>query len=420
MDMDVNYQKIIKKQKIKLFKSGHYFEYFKSLLLSLSLPNNTSSKKEKVYNLVKSKHSIQVKQTKKYWSLIYFSLQKPSNIFSNEMSILEEQYLQFFCKIINKNLYSLSVIHSAPINVLKQEYLNLCIKFINNTRSRRMRTLRMLSRKDNLLQLSESKNIDNENNDHNNNDKSSEDDDNEENNYKKYLKNKKPKTLLEKEIFRLKVKSSNQVVDEFIGDIKYERLEKDKKEIYFLNFIKNRKNKIFRHFLSNQTKKNFLEIIESDMKEDLKFKNLFDNREAIFPLEMKIKNDDYCKNKKKREREKYFSTINSKNTETNTNNNTINTDNFCYSPKTRPRSSKNKGLIKNKNLNNSNTIKKRRILNSAKVRNHDKSVQNSTLLSSKMKNNVSFPLLTKKNKLKKKSFFTINKNYFINKHDLFY
>jgi hypothetical protein len=269
------------------------------------------------------------------------------------------------------------------------------------------------------MQLSaDSKNIDNEKNDNNNDDKSSEDDDNEENNYKKYLKNKKPKTLLEKEIFRLKVKSSNQVVDEFIGDIKNERLEKDKKEIYFLNFIKNKKNKIFRHFLSNQTKKNFLEIIESDMKEDLKFKNLFDNREAIFPLEMKIKNDDYCKSKKKREREKYFSTMNSKINDTN--NNTINTDNFCYSTKTRPRSSKNKGLIKNKYLNNSNNTKKRRILNSAKVRNHDKSAQNSTFISSKMKNNVSFPLLTKKNKLKKKSFCTINKNYFINKHDLFY
>jgi hypothetical protein len=334
------------------------------------------------------------------------------------MNILEEQYLLYFCKIINKHLYSLSIIHSVQINVLKQEYLNLCIKLINNTRNRRMRTLRMLSKK-NVMQLSsDAKNINNENNDNNNNDKSSEDDDNEENNYKKYFKNKKPKTLLEKEIFRLKVKSSNQVVDEFIGDIKNERLEKDKKEINFLNFIKNRKNKIFRHFLSNQTKKNFLEIIESDMKEDLKFKNLFDNREEIFPLEMKIKNDDYCKSKKKREREKYFSTINSKVTETN--NNTINTDNYCFSPKTRPRSSKNKGLIKNKFLNNSNNTKKRRILNSAKVRNHDKSVQNSTLLSSKLKNNVSFPLLTRKNKLKKKSFCTINKNYFINKHDLFY
>jgi hypothetical protein len=418
MDMDVNYQKIIKKQKIKLFKSGHYFEYFKSLLLSFSLPNNTSSKKEKVYNLIKSKHSLQVNPTKKYWSLINISLQKPSVNFSDEMSILEEQYLLYFCKIINKHLYSLSIIHSVQINVLKQEYLNLCIKLINNTRNRRMRTLRMLSKK-NVMQLSsDAKNINNENNDNNNNDKSSEDDDNEENNYKKYFKNKKPKTLLEKEIFRLKVKSSNQVVDEFIGDIKNERLEKDKKEINFLNFIKNRKNKIFRHFLSNQTKKNFLEIIESDMKEDLKFKNLFDNREAIFPLEMKIKNDDYCKSKKKREREKYFSTINSKVTETN--NNTINTDNYCFSPKTRPRSSKNKGLIKNKFLNNSNNTKKRRILNSAKVRNHDKSVQNSTLLSSKLKNNVSFPLLTRKNKLKKKSFCTINKNYFINKHDLFY
>ena len=420
MDMDVNYQKIIKKQKIKLFKSGKYFEYFKSLLLSLSLQNNTSTKKEKVYNLIKSKHSIQVKQTNKFWSFIYFSLHKPSNTFSDEMSILEEQYLQYFCKIINKHLCSLSIMHSAPIKVLKQEYLNLCIKLINNTRNKRLRSLRISSRKDILVQLSaDSKNNDKENNDNNNNDKSSEDDDNEENNYKKYFKNKKPKTLLEKEIFRLKVKSSNQVVDEFIGDIKNERLEQDKKEIYFLNFIKNKKNKIFRNFLSNQTKKNFLEIIESDMRQDLKFKNLFDNREAIFPLEMKIKNDDYCKSKKKREREKYFSTINSKVNETN--NKTINTDNFCCSPKTRPRSCKNNnGLIKNKFFNNSNNTKKRRILNSAKVRNHDKSAQDSTFLSPKMKNNESFPLLTRKNKLKKKSFCLINKNYFINKHDLFY
>ena len=219
MDMDVNYQKIIKKQKIKLFKSGHYFEHFKSLLLSLSSPNNTSTKKEKVYNLIKTKHSIQAKQTKKYWSLIYFSLQRPSNNFSGEMSILEEKYLQYFCKIINKHLYSLSVIYSAPINVLKQEYLNLCIKLINNSRNRRMRTLRILSRKDNLIQsLTESKKIDSDNNDNNNNDKS--------NKYKKYLKNKKPKKLLEKEIFRLKIKSSNQVIDEFIGEF-----------IYFIQFL---------------------------------------------------------------------------------------------------------------------------------------------------------------------------------------
>ena len=41
--------------------------------------------------------------------------------------------------------------------------------------------------------------------------------------------------MLEKEIFRLKVKSSNQVVEEFIGNINNERLEKNKKEILYPN-----------------------------------------------------------------------------------------------------------------------------------------------------------------------------------------
>ena len=108
--------------------------------------------------------------------------------------------------------------------------------------------------------------------------------------------------MIEKEIFRLKVKSSNEVVDEFIGNINKEKLEQNKKEISFLYFIKNKKNKVFKGFLSKQNKKNYAEIIEKDIEQDFKYKNVLDNCESIFPLKMKIKNANYCRSKKKKEK----------------------------------------------------------------------------------------------------------------------
>jgi hypothetical protein len=284
-----------------------------------------------------------------------------------------------------------------------------------------MRTLRLVTKRDNRkTPRKESKKIDKEI-DGNNNEKSSEDDDNEENNFKKYWKNKKPKTLIEKEIFRLKVKSSNQVVDEFIGNINKEKLEKNKKEISFLYYIKHKKNKVFKGFLSKQNKKNYAEIIEKDIEQDFKYKNVLDNCDSIFPLKMKIKNTTYCKNRKKKERRKYTSTLNSRQNETYTNINsnyyTTNNEKFYYSSIKRYNSPKKGKLIKN----NSN---RRRILNSAKVRNCYISPENSkyTSLNSKSKINASLPLLSKKNYTKKENKFctTINKKFFINGSDLFY
>ena len=423
MDMDINYQKVMKKLKIKLFKSERYFDYFKSLLLLLTTPSNSTEKKEKVYNLINSKHSIKMKPTQEFWVSIYLSLHQPSTMFSDsdDINILEEKYIQYFAKIINKQLCSLSIIYSAPLNTLKKEYLNLCIKFMNNTRNKRMKTIRILTKKENRkTSRIESKKIDKDI-DGNDNEKSSEDDDNEENNFKKYWKNKKPKTLLEKEIFRLKVKSSNQVVEEFIGNINNEKLEKNKKEISFLYFIKNKKNKVFRRFLSRQNKKNFDEIIEKDIEQDFKYKNVLDNCENIFPLKMKIKNTNYCKNKKKRERGKYNSTLNSRQNETytitNSNFNTTNNEKFYYYSIKRYKSPKKGKLIKN----NSN---RRRILNSAKVRNCYISPESSKYVSlnSRSKVNASLPLLSKKNFVKKEIKFctNINKKFFINGSDLFY
>jgi len=426
MEMDINYQKVMKKLKIKLFKSERYFEYFKSLLLLLALPSNRTEKKEKVYNLINTKHSIKMKTTEKFWVSIYFALHQPSTMFSDsdDINILEEKYIHYFAKMINKQLCSLSIIYSAPLNVLKQEYLNLCIKSINNTRNKRLKTLRILTKKENRkTSRMESKKIDKDI-DGNNNEKSSEDDDNEENNFKKYWKNKKPKTLLEKEIFRLKVKSSNQVVEEFIGNINNEKLEKNKKEISFLYFIKNKKNKVFKRFLSKQNQKNFVEIAEKDIEQDFKYKNVLDNCESIFPLKMKIKNTHYCKNKKKKDRRKYASTINSRQNETNINNtnsnfNTTNNEKFCYSSVRRYNSPKKGKLIKN-NYNNN----RRRILSSAKVRNCYISPESSKYVSlnSRSKINLSLPLLSKKNNAKKEiKFYTnINKKFFINGSDLFY
>ena len=418
MDMDINYQKIMKKLKIKLFKSEHYFDYFKSLLLLLSTPSNSTQKKEKVYNLITSKHSIKMKPNQKFWVSIYFSLHQPSTIFSDsdDINILEEKYIQYFAKIINKQLCSLSIIYSASLNILKQEYLNLCIKSMNNTRNKRMKSLRLIPKKDHKkASRMESQKIEKDI-DGNNNEKSSEDDDNEENNFKKYWKNKKPKTLIEKEIFRLKVKSSNEVVDEFIGNINKEKLEQNKKEISFLYFIKNKKNKVFKGFLSKQNKKNYAEIIEKDIEQDFKYKNVLDNCESIFPLKMKIKNANYCRSKKKKEKRKHTSTFNSRQNETYTNNNsnynTTNNEKFHYSSIKRYNSLKKGKLIKN------NTNRKR-ILNSAKVRNCYISPEN---LNSKSKNNVSLPLLSKKNVAKRETKFctNINKKFFINGSDLFY
>ena len=132
-----------------------------------------------------------------------------SNEFPNNISMLEEKYLQYYSLYIYKYLCSISEIYSADINLLKQEYLNLCIKFINHTKNKRLKTLRIASN---------SSGSNNKNNDNISKEKSSEDDEDNEKNIKKYG-DKKPKTLIEKELFRLKIKSSNEIVDEFIGDI---------------------------------------------------------------------------------------------------------------------------------------------------------------------------------------------------------
>ena len=296
MDIDINYQKIIKKLKIRLFKCERYFEYFKTLLLSINLNPEESNKKTKVYTLIKSKHSIQKKQTTEFWNLLFISLQKPSINFPNEISILEEKYIQFYSEYIYKFLCSISILYSAEMNVLKQEYLNLCIKFINHTKNKRLKTLRFLTK--NSLKQSLSRNLDNKRGFaiSSNNEKSSEDeDDNEKNRLKKFGEGKHPKTILEKEIFRLKLKSSNEVVDEFIGDINNDLLLNKKKEICFLHFIKTKKNKIFRRFLSNQTKK----VLKDMNDNDLLYKNEKDKYENIFSLEMKIKNQNYRNSKKK-------------------------------------------------------------------------------------------------------------------------
>ena len=257
MDIDINYQKIIKKLKIKLFKSERYFEYFKSFLISLIIPPEDSIKKIKVYNLINSKHSIQKKPPKKFWYCIYIKMVNSSNEFPNNISMLEEKYLQYYSLYIYKYLCSISEIYSADINLLKQEYLNLCIKFINHTKNKRLKTLRIASN---------SSDSNNKNNNNISKEKSSEDDEDNEKNIKKYG-DKKPKTLIEKELFRLKIKSSNEIVDEFIGDINNDLLIKKKKEIFFLHYIKYKKNY---NILMNKN--------ENNKKEKEKILNSFKDR----------------------------------------------------------------------------------------------------------------------------------------------
>jgi len=432
MDIDINYQKIIKKLKIRLFKCERYFEYFKILLLSLNLSKEDSIKKTKVYNLIQSKHSIQKEQTTQFWHILYISLQKPSIKFPDEISILEEKYLQFYSKNIYKYLCSISILYSAEMNVLKQEYLNLCIKFIN-TKNKRLKTLKILT-KNNLRQsLYESrnktnkkdikdikdKNNNNNNENNDNNEKSfDDDDDDEKNRLKKFGEGKHPKTLLEKEIFRLKMKSSNEVVDEFIGDINNDLLINKKKEICFLHFIKTKKNKIFRRYLSNQTKK----VLKDMNDNDLLYKNEKDKYESIFTLEMKIKNQNYRNSKKKKD--KYQIKLKK-------NNNTINEE--------------NKGILlldnknnKSNNNNNSNNnkikINKKLLMNLSNNTNFSPKININNLkklpkcFSFKLKkdNPLFLPFLRNKDNKNNKVLNTeqfgnaINKKYFINGNDLFY
>ena len=407
MDIDINYQKIIKKLKIRLFKCERYFEYFKTFLLSMNLTTEESNKKTKVYNLIQSKHSIQKKQTIEFWNLLFISLQKPSINFPNEISILEEKYIQFYTEYIYKYLCSISILYSAEMNVLKQEYLNLCIKFINHTKNKRLKTLRFLTK--NNLRQSLSRNLDNKRGIPNSN-SSEDDDDNEKNRFKKFGEGKHPKTLLEKEIFRLKLKSSNEVVDEFIGDINNDLLINKKKEICFLHFIKTKKNKIFRRFLSSQTKKDLKDMHEND----LIYKNEKDKYESIFSLEMKIKNQYYRNCRKNKE--KYQIQLKK-------NNNTINGNNKGFFL------SENKN---NKPIKNNFKIKKHLIMNLSK--NNNLSTKNITInnlqklpkcFSFKLTkgNSLYLPLLKRKdNKVLNTEQFgnAINKKYFINGNDLFY
>ena len=406
MDIEINYQKIIKKLKIRLFKCERYFEYFKSFLLSLNFPDENSTKKSKVYTLIQSKHSLQKKPKLIFWSSIYLMFQKPSFEYPNELNILEEKYLHYYSQYIFKFLCSLSDIYSAEINILKQEYLNLCIKFINQIKNKRIKTLRI---RNNSLKhfLYESRNKDkfkNENNNENkDNEKSSEDDDddNVKNNKYKYGDNKRPKTLIEKELFKLKLKSSNEVVDEFIGDINNDLLINKKKEICFLHFIKTRKNKIFRRYLSNQTRKNLDEM----NKNDLLYTKTKDKFDSIFTLEMKIKNQNYRNSKKKKE------IINLK-----FNNKTTNNDD-------------NKNLFKDKNKNYSRFALKKNIMmnisdkNKFIYKNNQNNLPKCFSFKLKTKNKLLLPLLPKEENpvLKTEKYNNIiNQKYYINGSDLFY
>ena len=408
MDMDENYQKIMKKLKIKLFKSERYFEYFKELLLSLTLPPSIPDKKIKIYNLIQSKHSIVKKQTKEFWGSLYISIQKPSTIFTDNISLFEEKYLQYFSRQIYKHLFSMASIYSAPINLLKQEYLNLCIKYINNTKNKRTKTLRILPKKSINQYSVESKNA---YNDDENNEKSSEDDDNEENNYKKYWRNKKPKNLIEKELIKLKIKSSNEIIEQFLGCVNNnDSLAKNRKEICFLYYIMNKKSKIFKNHLSKLTKKNFNENNDNEF-----IYNAIDNYDTIFPLEMKIKNQNYRNNKKKRE--KYFSTLTSKQNENNIYNN------------------KKYYSIKKENISKVSklTINRSRVMHSAKNKRSfvmspqsstSKNISNVNKINKLYKeNSLNLPSLSKKeiNKSNTSKFSSnINKKFFINGNDLFY
>lgn len=418
MDIDINYQKIIKKLKIRLFKTELYFEYFKTLLLSLTLPENISTEKTKVYNLIKSKYSIQKKKTKEYWYLIFTSLQKPSIIFSENISLLEEKYLQYYSQYIFKYLNSISIIYSAPINVLKQEYLNLCIKFINHSKNKRYKTLRILPKNALKQTLYESK-YNNEKNNNDSNEKSSEeedDDDSKKNKMKKYIVYNRPKTLIEKELYKLKIKSSNEVVDEFIGDINNDLLLNKKKEICFLHFIKTKRNKIFRRFLSKQTKNNINKLNENEFI----YNNNIDKYDTIFSLEMKIKNESYRKNKNKRNNKNNLK-LTSNNIK---NNNTVNAKNkqFYLSE------------IDENIKNNEKSINKKLIMNLSKSEKHINlpikknlpkcfSFNKKKLI--KKKDFLYLPLLSKNeneiiNNVKYNNNTFINKKYFINRKDLFY
>lgn len=354
MDIDINYQKIIKKLKIKLFKSERYFEYFKSFLISLIIPPEDSIKKIKVYNLINSKHSIQKKPPKKFWYCIYIKMVNSSNEFPNNISMLEEKYLQYYSLYIYKYLCSISEIYSADINLLKQEYLNLCIKFINHTKNKRLKTLRIASN---------SSDSNNKNNNNISKEKSSEDDEDNEKNIKKYG-DKKPKTLIEKELFRLKIKSSNEIVDEFIGDINNDLLIKKKKEIFFLHYIKTKKNKTFKRFLSKETRKDLEEIKQND----LIYNKKKDKYDTIFSLEMKIKNQYYRNNNKKKRlnlqlKEKNI-TINNENNKKNKNslsqkkNYNINRYYLKKNLKMNFSGEKNKLILTPKNTSNNNALSK--------------------------------------------------------------
>ena len=412
MDIDINYQKIIKKLKIRLFKSERYFVYFKTLLISFNLPPDEIEKRIKVYNLIQSKHSIQKRQTTKFWYSLYILFQKPSIEFEDELNLLEEKYIQYTVQLIYKYLYSIALTYSAEIDLIKQEYLNLCIKFINHTKNKRLKTLKILKilkKQDSLKKpVYDTKNKENTKNELNNNKSKSSDDEeeNEKNNSNKF-DNKRPKTMLEKEIFRLKMKSSNEVVDEFIGDINNDLLIKKKKEICFLHNIKVKKNNIFKRFLAKQTKK----VLNEMNANDLLYNKKNDKYETIFSLEMQIMNENYRKSKKKKEK------INLK-LKSNNFNNDNNRKRYLSEGKSKQ---KKKNKFRFNSIINSSS-KKRMNLSPDSIQNKNNLTK---CFSFKLKkgNSLFLPFLPKKEdnilKTVKNNNF-INKKYFINGNDLFY
>ena len=210
--MEENYQRVIKLSNIKIFKSEHYFQYFKSiftLLQPVSVKNVNT--KIKLFN-IEDKYSIIKKNKINYWNLFYKFLSTPSD---TEFPKIIDKYLQSYAKNILKKLIQLSTKYTLDINKLKQEYLAFCQKKISPTNRKRSiffspkKNLLILGRKNKLIKNRQII-IDNI----------------AKNNY-----TPKPRNSIEKVLYKIKHKAFKEIVNEYIGNINAESLFKRKIEI---------------------------------------------------------------------------------------------------------------------------------------------------------------------------------------------
>ena len=290
---DHSCQKIFDESNIRIFKNKKYFHQFRKLLLTVSpLPVKPIQEKIKIYNNLKLKYSIIKKNNSpiNYWKKFYEYFFK----FKKDSSIVKEKYLLFYSRYILKKLIQLEIQYSLELDFLKQEYLVYCYKKMYPKIRKSLKvTDHNLSSK-NSTSSNDDLDIDLIFNNTKNNAT-------EKNNQKYSCWSLNPRNSIEKELYNLKVRSSKEIVDGYIGNINVDNIFQRKVEIKlsYRKYFGQKSNQKDRSIFSNRFKfrspsknSNFLNFNNYN-KLLKKSENVYSDKNIIGNYKSK---DDFVKN----------------------------------------------------------------------------------------------------------------------------